>query len=74
MKHELICIPDENGHCAICADEGVPGQVVALRPFNMALVQLPTGDQEVALDLLDAVQVGDRLLVHAGVAIARLDE
>lgn len=74
MNNALECIPNADGSCAICADEGIPGQVLELRPFNMALVQMPTTEQEVALDLLDDVQVGDRLLVHVGVAIAKLEE
>ena len=68
-----VCTPGPDGRCALCADEGLPGQVLALRPDNLGWVQLPAGPQEVALDLLDQVQVGDWVLVHLGVAIARLE-
>jgi hydrogenase assembly chaperone HypC/HupF len=47
--------------------------VIALRPNEMALVEMDNSQQEVALDLIENVQVGDRLLVHVGVAIARLE-
>lgn len=67
-----LCIPDEHGHCAICSDEGIPGRVLALQPYNMALLAMPTGEQEVAIDLVDDVQIGDELLVHVGVAIAKI--
>lgn len=69
-----FCIPGPEGSCAICADEGLPGQVLELRPFNMALVALSEGEQEVALDLVENVQVGDQLLVHVGVAIAKIND
>lgn len=68
-----FCISGPDGSCSICADEGLPGQVLELRPFDMALVALPEGEQEVALDLVENVQVGDQLLVHVGVAIAKIN-
>ena len=68
-----VCIPGPDGRCALCADEGLPGQVLELRPDNLALVQLEAGPQEVAVDLVEDVQVGQWLLVHLGFAIARLD-
>lgn len=68
-----VCEPGPDGHCAICSDEGIPGQVLEIRPNNLALVELPSGQLEIALDLLDNVQIGDQLLIHAGVAIATLE-
>jgi hydrogenase assembly chaperone HypC/HupF len=68
-----VCTPGPDGRCALCADEGLPGQVLELRPDNLGWVQLAAGPQEVALDLLEQVQVGDWVLVHLGVAIARLE-
>lgn len=72
-EHSQFCHPDEDGHCAICADEGVPAQVLSLQPFEMALVAMNGRQQEVALDLVDNVQIGDWLLIHVGVAIAKLE-
>jgi hydrogenase maturation factor len=71
---DLSCVPGPDGHCAICADEGLPGRVLAVYPEqSLALVACDAATLEVATDLLDAVAVGDTLLVHVGVAIARID-
>ena len=56
-------------HCVTCSDEGVPMRVVEVRPGNMALCE---GDVEVMTDLVADVRAGEGVLVHAGVAIARL--
>jgi len=72
LEQAPVCTPGPDGRCALCADEGLPGQVIELRPDNLALVKLEAGQQEVALDLLDGVRSGDWVLVHLGVAIARL--
>jgi len=58
--------------CITCSDEGLPMRVVAL-PGNdgIAICRDEAGaDQEVAVDLIEAITVGDEILVHAGVAIA----
>jgi hydrogenase maturation factor len=57
-------------HCATCSDEGVPMRVVEVRPGGTALCE---GGVEVMTDLVGAVAAGDTLLVHAGVALQRLD-
>ena len=59
---------DEN-HCVTCSDEGVPMRVQALRDDGLALCDDGT---EVMVDLVTPVEPGDELLVHAGVALARL--
>ncbi|MGI8712901.1 MAG: HypC/HybG/HupF family hydrogenase formation chaperone [Solirubrobacteraceae bacterium] len=60
--------------CITCGDEGIPmrveqpGETVAgCRDADAALHQ-------VAVDLVAPVDVGDELLVHAGVAIRNLGE
>jgi hydrogenase maturation factor len=58
----------DDGHCVTCSDEGVPMRVVAVRE-GLALCD---GDVEVMTDLVGEVNAGEELLVHAGVAIARL--
>jgi hydrogenase maturation factor len=60
----------DDGHCVTCSDEGVPMQVVEARPDGMALCD---GGVEIMTDLVGDVRPGDEVLVHAGVAIARLD-
>jgi hypothetical protein len=57
-------------HCTTCSDEGVPMRVVEARAGGTALCE---GDVEVMTDLVGAVEPGDGLLVHAGVALQRLD-
>jgi hydrogenase maturation factor len=67
------CDPDpRTGHCITCSDEGVEGVVVALLDPDTALVDCGGEPREVAVELLEGVGAGDRVLVHAGVAIARL--
>ncbi len=65
---------DEHFRCPTCSDEGLPARVLALdETTNLAHVQLANEEREVALDLLDDVRVGDFVLVHLDVAIAKLD-
>lgn len=70
----IDCLPHSDGYCAICADEGIPGQVLSLKPNVMALVKTNQGDREIAVDLIEEIKVGDWVLIHAGVAIARLEQ
>ena len=51
----------------------IPILVEALLPEAMALVTLDGVKKRVSIALVDAVQVGDYLLIHAGYALARLD-
>lgn len=57
--------------CITCGDVAVEARVVALGPDG-AEVETDAGCEVVAVDLLDAVCVGDLLLCHAGVALERL--
>ena len=61
---------DDPYHCMTCSDEGVPMVVLEVRPQGTALCE---GDVEVMTDLVGPVETGDRLLVHAGVALQRLE-
>lgn len=74
LTSTLVCEPGPDGHCAICSDEALPGQVLEIRPNQIALVQMETVQLEIALDLVENVQTGERLLIHAGVAIAKLED
>jgi hydrogenase maturation factor len=61
-------------HCITCSDEGIDMTVVELTQCG-AQCRDPDGvDQRVEIDLVEPVAIGDRLLVHAGVAIARLPD
>ena len=63
---------DHGAHCVTCADEAVAMRVLetaaSLEPARCA-----DADGRVSLVLLDLVEVGvgDEVLVHGGVAIAR---
>jgi hydrogenase assembly chaperone HypC/HupF len=67
------CGPE--GHCITCADDGVPMRVTGMdaREDLAVCVDDAGAASSVAVDLVAPVAVGDSVLVHAGVAIARLD-
>jgi hydrogenase expression/formation protein HypC len=60
----------DGDHCVTCSDEALPMRVEQVRPNALALCDDET---EVMTDLVGAVEPGDVLLVHAGVAIARVE-
>lgn len=77
------CVPDETGSCSICGDEGLVGRVVEVpEGGTVGRVRLErdgrgretSGERSVALDLLEEVRPGDRVVVHMGFAIARVRE
>ncbi len=61
-------------HCITCSDEGEPMTVVKLdADRGLALCAAQDGQRStVETALVEPVRTGDRLLVHAGTAIARL--
>lgn len=61
-------------HCITCGDDGEPMTVLATDDDRgLALcADEQAGHHTVETALVDPVQRGDRLLVHAGTAIARL--
>jgi len=62
-----------SGHCITCSDEGVPMRALAVGD-DAAICRDDLGDlHEVAVDLVAPVAPGDGLLVHAGVALRRLE-
>jgi hydrogenase assembly chaperone HypC/HupF len=62
--------------CITCGDVAIPLTVLRLDDERgLALCADDDGNSEtVEIDLVAPVAPGDRLLVHAGTAIARLDE
>jgi hydrogenase maturation factor len=67
------------GHCITCGDEGIPMRVLRVdRVSCLAICVKPGGEpwgrEEVAIDLVEPVVRGQTLLVHAGVALANLDQ
>jgi uncharacterized protein (UPF0179 family) len=64
------CDPHE--HCITCGDVGVEMRVVRLDD-DLAVCEAADGDvRTVEVALVDGVSEGDRLLVHADVALVRL--
>lgn len=64
----------DDNHCLTCSDEGVPMRVLGAGSQRAASCIDDDGRwQIVYTDLVGAVAPGDALLVHAGVALTRLD-
>ena len=57
-------------HCVTCSDEALTLRVVELRDTTALCEE----GVEVMTDLVGPVEVGDVLLVHAGVALARAEQ
>jgi len=67
------CHPDAEGHCVTCSDEALPARVLQIdQETGLALVEIKDTTEEVDVTLVEAVAPGDQLLVHGGVALARL--
>jgi hydrogenase expression/formation protein HypC len=56
--------------CITCGDVALPMRIVALGGDGLARCEGDAGSCEVDVGLLERVEVGDEVLVHAGVAIA----
>jgi hydrogenase maturation factor len=71
MSADSFCGAD---HCITCADEGVAMTVVSVdERRGLALCADDDGTrQSIETALVDPVAAGDRLLVHAGTAIAAI--
>jgi hydrogenase maturation factor len=74
MHIDLAPQCDASTGCITCADEGIEMQVIAIGGADglMACADADGGTSEVDITLVEPVEPGDRVLVHAGVAIARL--
>ncbi len=51
----------------------IPAQVVELRQDDQAVVELAGVRKEISLALVDAVAVGDYVIVHVGYALNKID-
>ena len=71
--NQPYCQYDPMGHCITCSDEALPARIVQIyQEEETALVRLDNAsEQEVDISLLDDVATGDRVLIHAGVAISQ---
>jgi hydrogenase maturation factor len=61
---------EEAGHCITCGDEAVAMQVLESRDATAVCVDAHGTRHEVAVELIEPVVPDQRVLVHAGVAIA----
>ena len=72
QPHEIQPV-EEGFHCVTCADEALEARVLEIDLENgLAQVQMGEAAAEIDLSLLEGVAAGDRVLVHGGVALARL--
>jgi hydrogenase expression/formation protein HypC len=62
-----VAPPEEN--CITCGDVAVEVRIARLLPDALAVVDTGSGAEQVSVALV-TVTVGDRILVHAGEAIA----
>jgi hydrogenase maturation factor len=81
LKHELgpveevSCTLDTEGHCITCSDEALQVRVLNVDEENgLAQVTLNGTEEEIDISLVESIAPGDILLIHGGVAIARVDE
>ena len=64
---------DCGDHCITCSDEGIPMQVERIdEQRGLALCAAEDGSKSTVEIALVSVEPGDRVLVHAGVALAEL--
>lgn len=83
MKSEPLEVLDKDSYavacslvdgCLTCGDVAVEVEVVEVEGFD-AVCEDPHGQRgKVGIDLVMPVEAGDRLLIHAGVAISHLKE
>ena len=72
---DISCVLDAEGHCTTCADEALQVRVLSVDEENgLAQVTMNGLEEEIDISLVESIAPGDVLLVHGGVAIARVDE
>ena len=72
---DVSCTLDAEGHCITCSDEALQVRVLSVDEENgLAQVTLNDMSEEIDITLVERIAPGDVLLVHGGVAIARVDE
>jgi hydrogenase maturation factor len=62
----------EDDRCITCGDVAVAATVVAVHGVT-ATVEVDGAQEHVGIDVVGAVEVGEVLLCHAGIAIDKLD-
>jgi hydrogenase expression/formation protein HypC len=73
MPQDSYCTLDHDG-CVVCSDAGIPLRVVSIEGDD-ALCEDAVGNwTEIAVELVAPVTVGEVLLTHGGVAIAKVQK
>jgi hydrogenase maturation factor len=68
-----VSVNECGDHCITCSDEGIPMQVERIDGARgLALCAAEDGSKSTVEIALVSVRPGDRVLVHAGVALAEL--
>ncbi len=73
VGHTDVCGTDQEG-CITCGDVALPLTVVEVTDRDARCRDEQGREELVATELVGDVRSGERLLVHAGVAIERLEE
>jgi len=68
----IACTVDDQG-CLTCGDVAVPVTVLRRADYDAICVDAHGNEGTVATELVGDVTAGERLLVHAGVAIEKLE-
>ena len=68
----VACSLDQDG-CLTCGDVAVPVTVQHAGELDAVCIDSYGHEGRVAIELVGPVEAGDRLLVHAGVAIEKLE-
>ena len=72
MTQASYCTLDHDG-CVVCSDAGIPLRIISIDGDD-ALCEDAIGNRtNIAVDLVAPVEVGEVLLTHGGVAIAKVD-
>jgi hypothetical protein len=80
FEHPGLVAPNDDGgddgdseRCLTCSDDALVAEVESV-DTDRARVRMGGGHADIAVDLVDDVAPGELLLVHAGVAIDRVEE
>jgi hydrogenase expression/formation protein HypC len=73
MPQASYCTLDHDG-CVVCSDAGIPLRVLSIEGDD-ALCEDTVGNRtEIAVELVKPVAVGEVLLTHGGIAIAKVQK
>ncbi|OBG52522.1 MULTISPECIES: HypC/HybG/HupF family hydrogenase formation chaperone [unclassified Mycobacterium] len=75
FEHPGLLKPEHSESvCVTCSDEGRPGEAVTASADGHAVVRTARGVETVVTTLIEPVEAGELILVHAGMAIGRLED